>query len=262
MARNVGKARQSFGPKGESEMATYDLDRTELNHLLTPNIDPSARTAILDYLFNGVTPGSHVAIEDDHGSSSGGESGDDGHARDGKTGSAGDDHVSHVTVKTVEVQVSDGTQPLDKDAVVLDLTSADNFVTTDSALKVIVENVATDSHLYVGGTHGVLIATGDGNDQVTLADSGNDIVMTGKGNDSVYAGAGHDSVYAGAGNDLLVAGSGSHQLLEGGKGSDLMYGGGGAYDSVIGGTGPDIIIAGDGAHQLLQGGKGADAIYG
>jgi hypothetical protein len=45
-------------------MATYDLDRTELNHLLTPNIDPSIRTAILDYVFNGVTPASHVALED------------------------------------------------------------------------------------------------------------------------------------------------------------------------------------------------------
>ena len=32
-------------------MATYDLDRTELNHLMTPNIDPVVRSAVLDAIF-------------------------------------------------------------------------------------------------------------------------------------------------------------------------------------------------------------------
>ena len=40
-------------------MATYDLDRTELNHLLTPNIDPSVRTAVLDYLYKEIDSHSH-----------------------------------------------------------------------------------------------------------------------------------------------------------------------------------------------------------
>jgi hypothetical protein len=64
-------------------MATYDLDRTELNHLLTPNIDPSVRTTILDYLFNGVTPASQLAVEDERGSakSDSGEDSSTSHAR-------------------------------------------------------------------------------------------------------------------------------------------------------------------------------------
>src|SRR5262249_19864159 len=103
-------------------MATYDLDRTELNHLLTPNIDSSARTAVLDYLFNGVTPASHIANEGDHGNGGGNACDDDKHTSHGKTGP--------VTGKTVEVQVGDA-QHLDKDAVVLDLVSPNNIVTTD-----------------------------------------------------------------------------------------------------------------------------------
>ena len=64
-------------------MATYDLDRTELNHLMTPNMDPAVRSAVLDYVFNGVPP---AANDHDH-----------------------DDKTSHVT--KVEVQTSDGTVP-------------------------------------------------------------------------------------------------------------------------------------------------------
>jgi nickel/cobalt transporter (NicO) family protein len=37
-------------------MATYDLDRTELNDLLKPNIDPQIRSAVLDYVFSQVEP--------------------------------------------------------------------------------------------------------------------------------------------------------------------------------------------------------------
>ena len=43
-------------------MATYDLDRTELNHLLTPEIDPSVRAAIIDFLFKDGGGGGHDHI--------------------------------------------------------------------------------------------------------------------------------------------------------------------------------------------------------
>src|ERR1700730_1923385 len=105
-------------------MATYDLDRIELNHLLTPNIDPSVRTAVLDYLYKDID--SHFP---DH---------DREHKLDG--------------------QISDATEALNPQADVLVLTSADNSVTTDANLKAIIENVATDSTLDVSGTHSVFIA--------------------------------------------------------------------------------------------------------
>src|SRR5437660_12727807 len=98
-------------------MATYDLDRTELNHLLTPNIDPSVRTAVLDYLYKEI----------------------DSHDRD----SAGYPlnspryplNLEEQVSGKLEVQVSDGTDALNPQADVLVLTSADNSVTTDGNLK-------------------------------------------------------------------------------------------------------------------------------
>src|SRR5215475_6327880 len=126
-------------------MATYDLDRTELNHLMTPNIDPAVRSAVLDYLFNGMPGGGndHDKHDDDH-----------------------DKHDKSPHVSKIEVQISNGNDLLDPHAVVLDLTTANNFVVTDNHLKAIVENTATDSTLFVGGTHSVFVATGDGNDLV------------------------------------------------------------------------------------------------
>ena len=159
-------------------MATYDLDRTELNHLLSSNIDAGARAAVVDYLLEH---GGFEDDDDDHGH----DHNDHGHhdlddGRDFFGGHGQDDHDP-----TVKVQISDGTQGLDPKAQVLDLTSASNTVTTDAALKVIVENVAGDANLTVHGENDVMIVTGDGNDHVTLQDSGNDIVLTGSGNDVI-----------------------------------------------------------------------------
>lgn len=178
-------------------MATYDLDRTELNHLLTPNIDPAARAAVVDYLLN------HGGFDNDQGHGF-----FDLFDRGGHHGGHGGHHGGgHHNDPTVKVQISDGTQPLDPHAAVLDLTSATNTVTTDAALKVIVENISGDADLTVHGTHDVMVVTGGGDDLVTLQDSGNDVVLTGAGNDTVIGGDGHDSIYGGAGNDSLVAGT-------------------------------------------------------
>src|SRR3984885_1947087 len=101
-------------------MATYDLDRTEFNHLLTPNIDPGARAAVIDYLLaNG-------GFDDDHGP----------HSRHGDSDFSGGHNGSAPTVKG---KISDGTPPLATTAPVLDAPSTSKSVTTDAALKVIVE---------------------------------------------------------------------------------------------------------------------------
>lgn len=224
-------------------MATYDLDRVELNHLLTQNIDPAARASVIDYLLKS-------GIFDDND--------DNDHHPGQENGWHKNYHQG-----TINVEISNGTLPLDPQAQVLALTTANNVVsTTDTALKVIVENVATDSHLTVSeGNTDVMIVTGRGNNFVELHDSGNDIILAGGGNDTVKAGAGADSVYGGGGNDSLVAGTGSHQLLVGGDGSDTLHGGDGAYDTLMGGDGADTLYAGNGAHQLLIGGNGNDVFY-
>src|SRR5258708_3628391 len=162
-------------------MATYDLDRTELNHLLAPNIDPAARAAVVDYLLN------HGGFDDDGRDDRGHHDRFDDDGRDDRG------HHDHHSDPAVKVEVSDGTLPLDPKAQVLDLTSATNTVTTDAGLKVIVENVAGDADLTVHGDNDVMIVTGAGNDHVTLQDSGNDVVMTGAGNDVVTGGDGQDS---------------------------------------------------------------------
>jgi hypothetical protein len=116
-------------------MATYDLDRVEINHLLTPNIDPAARAAAVDYLLNSGT------FDDDD---------DDGHKHEkhdnyNKFDDDHEHHSDHHGDPTFKVEVSDGTIPLDPQAQLLDLTTANNVVdTTDPALKVIVENVSGD----------------------------------------------------------------------------------------------------------------------
>src|SRR6266481_3189405 len=134
-------------------MATYDLDRTELNHLLTPNIDPAARAAVVDYLLN------HGGFDDD-------DDDDQHHGQHGHDDHGHDDHGHHQghhhdDDPTVMVQISDGGQPLDPDAQVLSLTTASNTVTTDAALRVIVENVSGDASLTVHGDNDVLVVTGD-----------------------------------------------------------------------------------------------------
>jgi Ca2+-binding RTX toxin-like protein len=252
---NVESSRQllAIALSGRSRMAIYDLDQTDLRSLLTPNIDPSVRSQLLSDLFKSL-PEDFKDHDDFKGH------GDLKGQGDSK-GHDDDDHAGSSYVKKVELQISNGTDPLNPKAEVLDLTSAHNSVTTDANLKAIVENVAVDSTLEVSGTQSVFIATGGGNDRVTLHDSGNDIVMTGKGNDYVFGGAGHDSIYGGGGNDLLVAGSGDQQLLVGGDGSDSLYGGNGEHDSLLGGAGNDLLVGGSGHDQLLVGGGGNDVFY-
>ena len=230
----------------------YNLDRTELNHLLTPNTDPGARAAVIDYLLKN---GAFQDDDDDRGWRHGHDRDDDDDDRWG--------HHHHDRDETVKVQETYDGVHLDPDAQVLDLMTATNSVTTDSALKVIVENAATDGNLTVHGADDVMIVAGAGNDKIDLSDTqGDDIVLGGRGNDSITGGHGADSIYGGYGNDTIHAGDGDHQLIVGGHGYDALYGGSGADDSVYGGHGNDLIVGGSGNYQLLVGGDGSDTLWG
>src|SRR5215469_15552808 len=99
----------------------YDLDRTELNHLMTPNIDPGARAAVIDYLLQN---GAFQDDDDDvygHGHGHHHDDDDDDHGRWGH-------HHNHDHDVTVKVDISDGSHPPDPGAQVLDLTTASNDV--------------------------------------------------------------------------------------------------------------------------------------
>src|SRR5436305_7441805 len=153
----------------------YDLDRTELNHLMTPNIDPGARAAVIDYLLkNGAFQDNDD--DDDHGHGHGHHHDDDdrwgGHDRDD------DDrwghHHHHHEDPTVQVQETYDGVHLDPNAQVLDLTTATNSVTTDSALKVIIENTTANAHLTGHGADDVMIVAGHGNDTIDSSDTSAD----------------------------------------------------------------------------------------
>ncbi len=150
-------------------------------------------------------------------------------------------------------------------AQVLDLTTATNDVdvNVDPSLKVIAENVHSDTSLTVHGDNDVMIVAGGGNDQVDLRTRPGTISCWAvAGDDVILGGHGADSIYGGKGDDSLMAGTGGHQLLVGGGGNDTLTGGDGSHDTLLGGHGNDLMIAGNGDHQLLVGGYGSDTMQG
>lgn len=75
-----------------------------------------------------------------------------------------------------------------------------------------------------------VIASGNGNDQITVngdknttldGGNGNDTLVTSGGNDSVTGGQGNDSISTGAGNDTIVSGVGN-DTIDGGTGLDIV----------------------------------------
>ena len=91
-----------------------------------------------------------------------------------------------------------------------------------------------------------VIASGNGNDQITVAGDknttldgadGNDTLTTSGGDDSVTGAAGDDSVSTGAGNDTIVAGEGN-DTIDAGTGFDVVQMTGASSDytfDVVGG---------------------------
>lgn len=89
----------------------------------------------------------------------------------------------------------------------------------------------TDADLTVAfNTVERVIASGNGNDTITVAGdkdtvldgaNGNDTLETSGGNDSVTGGAGDDSISTGAGNDTIVSGEGN-DTIDAGTGFDIV----------------------------------------
>lgn len=89
----------------------------------------------------------------------------------------------------------------------------------------------TDADLTVAfNTVERVIASGNGNDTITVAGdkdtvldgaNGNDTLETSGGNDSVTGGAGDDSISTGAGNDTIVSGEGN-DTIDAGAGFDIV----------------------------------------
>lgn len=214
-------------------MATYDLNRAELNGLLTlGGIDPSVRKAIIDYLVNDgllTGPGSTVVVQDQS-------------------------FPPH------------NYPPLDSGTEVLFLTSPTDSVdtSTDPDLKVIVD--VGDAKLNVTGSDDVLVATGPGVDLINMSGStGNDVVMA-EGADDISRGWGYDHVFGGGNLDTMVSGTVEDALVNniwgasgnpdtiGGGDSGNNYGVGGDSGHNYGGSGETTtIIAGSGNDTLIGG---------
>jgi Ca2+-binding RTX toxin-like protein len=190
-------------------MATYDLNRGQLNALLASDgNDPSIRKGVIDYLIT-----------------------------DGDVGKNG----------KVAVEVSDGTSPLDPNAKVLILeTSSPTSVNTDvDPFKVIVD---TDgAPLTVTGSKGVFVALGGSDSLDAGGATGNVTVMTGaddhdfdfgagphggfdtmfgglgvEDNGSKAGGGGDDSLFGGSGNDTFIIGKIGNATISGGGGNDSV----------------------------------------
>jgi hypothetical protein len=258
-------------------MATYDLNRSELNHVLVSDgIDPTVRAAVINYLNNDNLlddKGSTVAVQEDN-------------------------------------HPAGNYPPLDPNTQVLVLTSPSGFVdtSTDPNLEVIVGG--GDAHLTVTGSSDLLIAAGKGVNLVDLSGTtGNEAVVVGgsssgggdsggshnsdpwAGNDGA-AGSnqqdnqgsnGHFDTIAGGSEDLghgghdhgsLWGDNGNYSTLGGGGnegwhagGNDPPHGNGNGGDSggtttIIAGSGNDTLVGGNENDLFVVGRQGNDLIDG
>lgn len=131
--------------------------------------------------------------------------------------------------------------------------------------KITVDNSAVNNR----GPHTVYFAGHKGNDTITSAiggefygEAGNDVItadgfLSGDaGNDTLR---GRGMLLGGKGNDT-IHGTDDDNLLSGDAGNDLIFGYGGD-DQIDGGAGNDEIHAGDG-HDEVKAGAGHDAVFG
>jgi Ca2+-binding RTX toxin-like protein len=133
-----------------------------------------------------------------------------------------------------------------------------NYKTTTSDV------IGSSVNISDGGTHSVTfdgfenfrIATGSGNDTITVGDGVNN-VKTGAGNDTITGGDGRNAIFGGSGNDTVTAGDGDNVII-GETGNDTITAGNGA-NVINGGTGNDTLSAGDGGNRIV-GGSGDDVI--
>ena len=210
-------------------MATYDLNRGELNALMaSDHVDPSARKAVIDYLtYDGAVGGN----------------------------------------SKVDVQVGGGSLDPNAQVLVLDGTSDPN-VTLDANLKVIVDvnnapltMTGTGDPLVVMGSGNNTIGGSGSSDSHTFMTGGNDDEFDwssgGGGFNTLAGGLGIEddgSKAHGAGNDSLIGGSGNDTIFGGGGNDTVMFDNSSANTNItqngatttvqFGGTGQTITING------------------
>jgi Ca2+-binding RTX toxin-like protein len=113
----------------------------------------------------------------------------------------------------------------------------------------------------VASTTRILVASGGGNDTVTIDDANGALpgalLLGGSGNDALTGGSGADVLAGQSGDDTLASRAGDDKLL-GGDGNDVLTGGSGT-DAASGEAGDDRLVwnPGDGT-DVNEGGDGVD----
>lgn len=144
--------------------------------------------------------------------------------------------------------------------------SADNGETGNELFKLTVEDLSSETRIFITGSQDLDNFTGSDRSEVLKAFGGNDTITGGGGNDTLNGGDGDDSLTGAADNDSLFGGNGN-DTLHSGDGKDTLNGGSGndrltsfaGNDSLFGANGNDTLHSGDGA-DTLNGGGGSDSL--
>jgi len=207
-------------------MATYDLNRTELNGALDDHgVEAILRAKILSTLEEVGVYGKPPTADE------------------ARTSIVHDGEVASKKAEVV-IYADDVSGYVDH---IPDKASAIVFTSDDGVIA------------DIGGSGHKIIVSGDGNDILTMTGSSSDEIYAGGGDDVVYAGKGQDTIHGGDGNDLLFGGKGN-DLCDGGDDNDHVEGNRGD-DSCTGGTGDDDILGLDG-NDSIDGGDGNDDCHG
>lgn len=101
--------------------------------------------------------------------------------------------------------------------------------------------------------------TGGSGSDILGVEQGNNLLQAGSGPTTMYGGSGADTLLGGSGADVMYSGAGPNTLT-GGSGNDTMWGSG--QSSLVGGSGQDIMHGGQYAssHDTLVGGSGNDVM--
>ncbi len=179
-------------------MATYDLDQTQFLQVIAPTFDTATQDQILAYLNNqGIYPGG-----------------------------AG---LAAVQISaTPPIDAVSAPPPLNIPAQIAMFTATSFTVDTDAnaIIKAIIA-LSQNSAVILTGHENVLLAAGNGNDQLFDDSSGNDELVGGAGNDALNdAGSGNDTLFGGTGNDTLTASGMGTDSLSADAGNDTLTGAG------------------------------------
>ena len=227
-------------------MATYDLDQTALNDLLTGNLSALSSSP----------PAGAVAIS-------------------GPTELTLIDSLINAGLYPKPGLQVDTSYQVDSGTVSVDLSTIYGGGPSAFFLE-----LGTGATISVTGSEGAVIATGDGNNQINDLINSDDTLMGGAGQDTLIGGgasdliagsgsnklygqtegntAASDTLQGGSGDDTLQVYTGNN-LLIGGTGHDAIYSGAGK-DTIYGTSGHDSITTAAGGHTTIHVGSGETTI--